>query len=118
MQPTQAGDRPGIPGVTSCVGWRPAKAYEIASRSSTNEQLGFGAELATYASNAFLALEISYINSLAALCARVGADIDAVTRCMGAGCPLDRWIGGRRVDAAQDPGGTQLMPYSISSLAS
>lgn len=42
------------------------------------------AELAKYASNAFLAVEISYANSLAQLCARVGADIGDVTRCMGA----------------------------------
>ena len=41
-------------------------------------------ELAKYASNAFLALKISYTNSLAQLCARVGADITDVTRCMGA----------------------------------
>lgn len=47
------------------------------------------AELAKYASNAFLAVKLSYTNSLAALCARVGADIDDVTRCMGA----DRRIG-------------------------
>lgn len=32
------------------------------------------AELAKYASNAFLAVKLSYTNSLAALCARVGAD--------------------------------------------
>lgn len=42
------------------------------------------AELAKYASNAFLAVKISYTNSLARLCARVGADIADVTRCMGA----------------------------------
>lgn len=42
------------------------------------------AELAKYASNAFLAVKISYANSLAQLCARVGADIADVTRCMGA----------------------------------
>ncbi|MGV0741564.1 UDP-glucose dehydrogenase family protein [Mycolicibacterium sp. XJ870] len=42
------------------------------------------AELAKYASNAFLALKISYANSLAELCARAGADIGDVTRCMGA----------------------------------
>jgi UDPglucose 6-dehydrogenase len=41
-------------------------------------------ELAKYASNAFLALKISYTNSLAHLCARVGADVTDVTRCMGA----------------------------------
>ena len=38
------------------------------------------AELAKYASNAFLAVKISYANSLARLCAKVGADIDDVTR--------------------------------------
>lgn len=42
------------------------------------------AELAKYASNAFLAVKISYANSLAQLCARVGADVADVTRCMGA----------------------------------
>ncbi|ORB98630.1 UDP-glucose 6-dehydrogenase [Mycobacterium persicum] len=42
------------------------------------------AELAKYASNAFLAVKLSYANSLAALCTRVGADIEDVTGCMGA----------------------------------
>jgi UDPglucose 6-dehydrogenase len=42
------------------------------------------AELAKYASNAFLAVKISYANSLARLCAKVGANIEDVTRCMGA----------------------------------
>lgn len=42
------------------------------------------AEVAKYASNAFLAVKISYTNSLARLCAHVGADIADVTRCMGA----------------------------------
>ena len=42
------------------------------------------AELAKYASNAFLAVKLSYVNSLAELCAHVGADITDVTRCMGA----------------------------------
>jgi UDPglucose 6-dehydrogenase len=42
------------------------------------------AELAKYASNAFLAVKVSYANSLARLCAKVGANIDDVTRCMGA----------------------------------
>jgi UDPglucose 6-dehydrogenase len=42
------------------------------------------AELAKYASNAFLAVKISYANSLAPLCAKVGANIEDVTRAMGA----------------------------------
>jgi UDPglucose 6-dehydrogenase len=42
------------------------------------------AELAKHASNAFLALKISYANALARLCEASGADIEAVTRVMGA----------------------------------
>ncbi|KMO83197.1 UDP-glucose 6-dehydrogenase [Mycolicibacterium chubuense] len=42
------------------------------------------AELAKYASNAFLAVKLSYTNSLAQLCRRYGGDIGDVTACMGA----------------------------------
>jgi UDPglucose 6-dehydrogenase len=48
------------------------------------------AELAKYASNAFLAVKISYTNSLAQLCSRVGADIVDVVRCMGADVRIGR----------------------------
>ncbi|BDY30316.1 UDP-glucose dehydrogenase family protein [Mycolicibacterium mageritense] len=48
------------------------------------------AELSKYASNAFLAVKISYTNSLAQLCSRVGADIGDVTRCMGADVRIGR----------------------------
>jgi UDPglucose 6-dehydrogenase len=41
------------------------------------------AELCKYTANAFLATKISFINEIAALCDRVGADVDAVRR--GAG---------------------------------
>lgn len=47
------------------------------------------AELAKYASNAFLAMKLSYVNVLAELCERVGADITDVSRTMG----LDERIG-------------------------
>ncbi|HVW45102.1 MAG TPA: UDP-glucose/GDP-mannose dehydrogenase family protein [Amycolatopsis sp.] len=47
------------------------------------------AELAKYASNAFLAVKLSYVNTLAELCERVGADIGEVTHTMG----LDDRIG-------------------------
>lgn len=70
--------------------------------------------MATCAGNALLALKISYINSLVALCARVGADIDAVTRCMGAGCPLDRGIGSRGVRRRAGSRGNQLMPDFVA----
>lgn len=47
------------------------------------------AELAKYASNAFLALKVSYVNELAELCERFGADVADVTATMG----LDERIG-------------------------
>lgn len=42
------------------------------------------AELSKHASNAFLALKISYANALARICELVGADVDDVTEVMGA----------------------------------
>lgn len=46
------------------------------------------AEMIKYASNAFLALKISYINEISVLCERLGANVDDVSRGMG----LDRRI--------------------------
>ncbi|MGK8489679.1 UDP-glucose dehydrogenase family protein [Nocardia asiatica] len=47
------------------------------------------AELAKYASNAFLAVKLSFVNTLAHLCERLGADITKVTDAMG----MDNRIG-------------------------
>ena len=47
------------------------------------------AEMIKYASNAFLATKISFINEMAAICERVGADVHKVARGMG----LDQRIG-------------------------
>jgi hypothetical protein len=49
------------------------------------------AETIKYASNAFLATKFSFINELANICERVGADISDVVMAMG----LDPRIGGR-----------------------
>lgn len=47
------------------------------------------AEMIKYASNAFLATKISFINEMATICERVGADVHKVAKGMG----LDRRIG-------------------------
>ncbi|HEX9798040.1 MAG TPA: UDP-glucose/GDP-mannose dehydrogenase family protein [Anaerolineales bacterium] len=60
------------------------------------------AELVKYAANAFLALKISYINEVARLAERVGADIRQVARGMG----LDSRIGSRFLNAGVGWGGS------------
>ena len=60
------------------------------------------AELIKYASNAFLATKISYINEIADLCESVGADVDVVARGMG----LDRRIGPKFLSAGPGFGGS------------
>jgi UDPglucose 6-dehydrogenase len=59
------------------------------------------AELAKHASNAFLALKVSYVNALARMCERTGADVVAVADVMGA----DPRIGRSFLDAGLGYGG-------------
>ena len=61
-----------------------------------------GAELIKYASNAFLATKISYINELANLCEKTGVDIKDVSFGMG----LDQRIGDRFLRAGPAYGGS------------
>ena len=61
-----------------------------------------GAELIKYASNAFLATKISYINELANLCEKTGVDIKDVSVGMG----LDQRIGDRFLRAGPAYGGS------------
>ena len=48
------------------------------------------AELAKHACNAFLAMKISYVNALARLCDRTGADVEAIADVMGADARIGR----------------------------
>lgn len=60
------------------------------------------AELIKYASNAFLATKISFINEISTLCERVGADVHDVARGMG----LDGRIGRKFLHAGPGYGGS------------
>jgi UDPglucose 6-dehydrogenase len=60
------------------------------------------AEMIKYASNAFLATKISYINEMAFLCEKVGADVHQVARGMG----LDKRIGGKFLHPGPGFGGS------------
>jgi len=60
------------------------------------------AEIIKHASNSFLAMKISFINSVAQVCEKVGADIARVAEGMG----LDQRIGRRFLDAGVGFGGS------------
>ncbi|WP_036294472.1 UDP-glucose/GDP-mannose dehydrogenase family protein [Methylosinus sp. PW1] len=59
-------------------------------------------ELIKYAANAFLATKITFINEVADLCEKVGADVQDVARGIG----LDRRIGGKFLHAGPGYGGS------------
>ena len=59
-------------------------------------------ELTKYASNAFLAMKITFINELADLCEKVGANVQQVARGVG----LDKRIGSKFLNAGPGYGGS------------
>ena len=70
------------------------------------------AEMIKYAANAFLATKITFINEIAALCEKVGADVQAVADGMG----RDRRIGPKFLHAGPGYGGS-CFPKDTSALA-
>ena len=70
------------------------------------------AEMIKYASNAFLATKISFMNELADLCERVGADVKEVAAGMG----YDKRIGPSFLDAGLGWGGS-CFPKDVKALA-
>ena len=70
------------------------------------------AEMIKYAANAFLATKITFINEIAALCERVGADVKKVSKGMG----LDGRIGNKFLHAGPGYGGS-CFPKDTAALA-
>jgi len=72
----------------------------------------YTAEMIKYASNAFLATKISFINEIAQICERLGADVKEVATGMG----YDKRIGRAFLDAGLGYGGS-CFPKDVRALA-
>lgn len=90
------------------IGYESLKACEIMKLLYKSLDVDFiltdieSAEMIKYASNAFLATKISFINEIANICERVGADVTEVAKGMG----LDKRIGDKFLNAGVGYGGS------------
>ena len=88
--------------------YRPLSLREFSIMSTDLES----AEMIKYAANAFLATKITFINEIAALCERTGADVKMVSKGMG----LDNRIGSKFLHAGPGYGGS-CFPKDTQALA-
>lgn len=86
------------------------EGYELPPLITTDPT---SAEMTKYAANAFLAVKISFINEIAGLCDKVGADVTEVARSMG----LDPRIGPRFLAAGLGWGGSCFPKDTAALLA-
>lgn len=91
---------------------RVAKLYEPLDAPILITHNIYTAEMVKYASNAFLAARISFINEIARICERVDADAKLVAEGMG----LDKRIGPSFLDAGIGYGGS-CFPKDVKALA-
>ncbi len=87
--------------------YRPLYLLETPIVSTTNET----AELIKYASNTLLAVKISYINEIANICDRLGADVYQVATAVG----MDKRIGSKFLHPGPGYGGS-CFPKDVKSI--
>jgi UDPglucose 6-dehydrogenase len=99
------------------VGTETERAMEVMRRLYSNLEAPFvaadlrSAEMIKYASNSFLATKISFINEIAQMCEKVGADVSTVAMGMG----LDKRIGKHFLNAGIGYGGS-CFPKDVAAL--
>ena len=89
--------------------YRPLYLIETPIVSTTLES----SEIIKYASNSFLATKISFINQIADLCEKVGADVQDVAKGIG----IDKRIGGKFLHAGPGYGGS-CFPKDVKAFIS